>query len=107
MARQLFLEIIHITVLFEGVNMRCRAILILILMATAPTDSAREAGDQDLQRRVETIIAELGDPQPAVRERADLKLRNLPLPAHPIVTRLYAKQKESLDPEARGRIENS
>jgi len=90
--------------------MRCWAIVVLVVMTMPLPRAASAAGDEDqagLQKRVETIIAELADLQPTVRERADVKLRNLPLPAYPIVTKMYEKEKENLDPEAKLRIQNS
>src|SRR5215208_5520699 len=81
---------------------------VLWLCCQAHTARAGEpAVDAELKTRVERIIAELADPNPAVRERADLRLRNLPLPAYPLVTNLYAQDKENLDTEARIRIESS
>src|SRR4051812_46717907 len=106
----LLLKSIHITVSIEGVNMRFWAIVMLLAMTMPLPKAAGAAGDDvqaALQTRVETIIAELADLQPTVRERADVKLKNLPLPAYPIVTALYEKEKENLDPEAKLRIENS
>src|SRR5258705_5665849 len=78
----------------------------LVGMLVCPAARAAE-DDAELKARVERIIAELGDVNPAVREQADGKLRNLPLSAYPFVTRMYEKEKENLDAEARARIENS
>jgi tetratricopeptide (TPR) repeat protein len=81
--------------------------LLSLLWHSAAIKAQGPAINIDLKARVERIIAELADPSAAVREKADLKLRNLPLPAYPLVTEIYTKEKEGLDPEARSRIQSS
>lgn len=68
---------------------------------------ARGDVDAQLQARVERVMAQLAHPDPAMREKADVLLRNLPLEAYPLITGIFAKEKENLDPEARLRIEQS
>jgi tetratricopeptide (TPR) repeat protein len=89
--------------------MRARALISALIVAMLCVGVRAEGteAEADLKGRVERIIAELADLSPSVRERADLKLRNLPLPAYPFVTALYSNEKEALDPEARSRIESS
>ena len=90
--------------------MRWWAIVWCVLGLVLATQSKRAAGaavDPQLKARVEKIIAELSDQDQKVRERADVKLRNLPLPAYPLVTAIYGREQEALDPEARRRIEGS
>jgi len=90
--------------------MRLRTLIlaaILPFLWLAPIARAEETAIDDLKARVERIIAELGDPSATVRDKADLRLRNLPLPAYPLVTEIYAKEKEGLDPEARSRIQSA
>jgi len=91
--------------------MRWRAIVLWVLgisvIGVSPARAAEAASDPQLKARVEQIIAELSDRKQAVREKADVKLRNLPLPAYPIVTTIYAREKEALGAEAQSRIDSS
>lgn len=63
---------------------------------------AEEVGADDVVGR---LFAQLGSPSPAEREIADMRLRNLPLSMADAVRREYAQSKDSLDPEARSRVE--
>src|SRR2546425_10309205 len=91
--------------------MRWWAIVVCVLGPMLAICSAARAadaeGDAELKARVERIVIELADLNPATREQADAKLRNLPLPAYPIVMALNAKEKDSLDVEARSRIDSA
>src|SRR4051794_32058007 len=90
--------------------MRWRAIVACVVvspvMFCVPA-RGQEKEEAQLKSRVERIIAEMSDPNASVRDRADLKLQNLPLQAYPLVTAIYARDKDALDPESKSRIDNS
>ena len=75
--------------------------------SVAAARERRLEADAGMSERVNRLVAEMNDVDPATRERADVALRNLPVNAAPLVEAAYEKERETLEPEPRARIERS